>query len=86
MNRKHLYKDLEKWKQTKKKQSKKYYDTHSRNATNSKKQYTPEEIELIIKHEISDVELSKILGRSVNAIQVKRSKLNKDNEIKAAIK
>ena len=34
--------------------------------------WTDEETELVMKHEISDTELSKMLGRSVRAIQRRR--------------
>ena len=77
MNRKREYKDLDKWVKTKKRQAKRYYKKHSQNATNSKQGYTIEEINMIMQHEISDVELSKKIGRSVRAIQVKRAKINK---------
>lgn len=57
-------------------QKNRYYRKHQKlNA--SKKIYTDDEIKLIMTHDICDVELSKILNRSVMAIQVKRSKINK---------
>ena len=75
MNRRSDYKDLEKWRKTKKLQQKRYYDKHAKCAINSRERYTEEEIEMILNHEISDVELSKKIGRSVKAIQIKRCKL-----------
>lgn len=75
MNRRSDYKDLEKWRKTKRLQQKRYYDKHAKVAINSRERYTEEEIEMILNHEISDVELSKKIGRSVKAIQIKRCKL-----------
>lgn len=75
MNRKNLYKDKNKWRKTKNLQKKRYYDKHSNNDVNSREKYTNEEIEMILKHEIPDIELAKKIGRSLRAIQGKRSKL-----------
>ncbi len=78
MNRRSDYKDIEKWRKTKKLQQKRYYDKHRKYDVNSRERYTEEEIEMILKHEISDVELSKCIGRSVKAIQIKRCKLKSE--------
>ena len=61
-------------------QKKRNYKQTVRNAHNYKKQWTKEEEKMILDHNISDRELAEQLGRSVQAIQVRRSKL-KANEI-----
>ena len=38
-----------------------------------------EEVEMVLDHKVSDVELHKILGRSVSAIQTMRTKLKNEN-------
>lgn len=76
MNRKNNYKDLEKYKATCKRQKRRYYARMGE----SKNQRTPwsiEEIELILSSDQTDFELAKTLGRSINAIQVKRNRINK---------
>ena len=57
-------------------QKKRYYGKSARNAHNYRKQWTHEEDNLVLKHEISDTELAKQIGRSVQAIQIRRSRLN----------
>ena len=39
--------------------------------------FTTKELDLIMRSDISDKELSKMLGRSVTAIQTARSRINK---------
>ena len=55
------------------------YKTKYRKETGSgqydNRPWTEQEVEMILKHELSDRELSKELRRSVQAIQVKRCKL-----------
>lgn len=74
VNRKHQYKDLDKWRAAKNRQRAKYYHK-TQNAPNSKSRYTDEEIEMILNHSIPDIELSRKIGRSVQAIQQKRKKV-----------
>ena len=57
-------------------EKKRYYSKSARDAYNFKKQWTHEEDNLVLKHEISDAELAKQIGRSVQAIQIRRSRLN----------
>ncbi|MBQ7764991.1 hypothetical protein IJ384_06480 [bacterium] len=71
MNRKSRYKDLEKYRKTTRNQKRRYYGK-TQNAKNGGKCWSLEEIELILKQELSDTELSTLLGRSVAAIQIKR--------------
>ena len=78
MNRKNEYKDLEKWRKSCENQRKRYY-AKTTDAENKSQPYSVREIELILQHDITDTQLSKMIGRSVKAIQVKRAKLNKED-------
>ena len=74
MIRKEQYRDMEKYKKTKRRQQRRYYKkTQIYDANN----WTDMADELILKHEKTDTELSKIVGHSVNAIQIRRSRLKK---------
>lgn len=81
MNRKKDYKDIDKWRKTCHKQRLKYY-RKTANAKNRGKQWTNEEVELVMLHELTDTMISKIIGRSVEAIQIKRCKENKKRSVK----
>ena len=74
-----LYKDREKARILRNKQRKRNYAKGRINATNSKSRYTEKELLLILDHDITDAELSKLLGRSVESIQIKRARLKKSN-------
>ena len=76
MNRKESYKDLEKWKNTCNNQNRRYYKKTA--IYDNKTRYTDGECEMILKHDIPDTELSKIIHRSVMSIQIKRSRLRKN--------
>ena len=78
MLRKSEYKDLEKYKKTKREQEKRYYGK-TQDALNSRKYWTSREIKMIMAKNMSDRELSQILGRSMKAIQVKRYKIKCSN-------
>ena len=58
---------------------KKYYEK-TQNAINSRLSYSKEEDTLILAHEIPDTELSKQIGRSVQGIQIRRSRLKGKKE------
>lgn len=58
---------------------KRYYEK-TQNAINSRLSYSKEEDALILAHEISDTELSKQIGRSVQGIQIRRSRLKGKKE------
>lgn len=73
MNRKNKYKNKEKWKETCNSQRRKYYKKTAY-AINHRKKWNEEEIKIIMEHKICDRDISKLLGRSMNAIQVKRAK------------
>ena len=73
-NRKNQYRDKDKYKKTRDAQKKRYYDKtaiYQRNSWNSQQD------KLVLEHSISDTELSKIIGHSVKAIQIRRSRLKK---------
>lgn len=77
MNRKAKYRDIDKWRNTCYKQRRKYY-SKTANAENSGQRWTVEEIDMVLQHNITDTEISEIIGRSVQSIQVMRSKLKKE--------
>jgi hypothetical protein len=52
-----------------------YYLRHRLNKPNSGQSWLRQEVEMILAHKIKDVTLSILLGRSVQAIQVRRSKI-----------
>lgn len=79
MNRKSGYKDLDKWRKTKRLQQRRYHQKTA-NAPNSRQPYTVDEIEMILRHDIPDSELSSRIGRSVRAIQAKRHNLRKGGD------
>jgi hypothetical protein len=55
-----------------------YYDK-TRNAPNRRQPWSAEHERLVLEHTIPDSQLSAIIGRSVNAIQRKRTRLAKGN-------
>ena len=57
------------------KQKQRYYARGATDTRNYKKQWTKEEDNVILAREMPDRILAKKLGRSVQAIQVRRSKL-----------
>lgn len=70
-NRQSEYKDFQKARETHHKQKRKYYGKTSY-AKNYRKEWTGEEEQMVIKHDIPDVQLSNLIGRSVKSIQVRR--------------
>lgn len=77
MLRKEGYKDMEKYRKTRNAQKRRYY-RKTIFSENSKKHYTSEELSMILEHKITDMELSKLLGRSVGSIQTKRRRLKQE--------
>lgn len=62
----------------KRKYKKQYYKKHqSYGLFNSHSRYSIRECRLIFEHNVSDIELAKLLNRSLMAIQIKRVRLNK---------
>jgi len=78
------YKNLNKYRETRKKQKQRYRDRTGSGLYTPKK-WEEWEDELVVKHDVSDNELSVILKRSVQAIQVRRWRLvkkeNKKDEV-----
>lgn len=54
------------------------YAKSEKHATNKGEPYSQSDCDAIVAHSICDFELSKQLGRSVRAIQIKRSKLKQE--------
>lgn len=79
MNRRNGYKDIGKWRKTCHKQRLKYY-RKTAYAENHGKRWTTEEIEMVMLHEMPDDEISKIIGRSVQAIQIARTRNKKGGD------
>lgn len=80
MNRKENYKDKEKYRQTRNRQKRRYYGK-TKDAPNTGKPWTEEELAIIIDHQITDTEISSIIGRSVGAIQGMRHKYKKKHNL-----
>ena len=76
MLRKSNYRDLDKWKTRCREQKRRYY-SKTQYARNGNVKWTEEENNLVLQHNITDTELSKLIGRSVASIQTQRSVLKK---------
>ena len=68
------YNSYEQYKKQSQKDKEKYYGG-SKRFSNGRRKWLPEEVEMIVAHEIPDVELAKILHRSIMSIQVKRCRI-----------
>lgn len=79
MNWKKDYPDEDRRREIRNAQRSRYY-RKSQGGENSRQPYTLEEIDMILAHEIPDTEIAKKLGRSVQAIQGKRWKLQKGDD------
>ena len=77
-NKKEKYSDIETFRKVRNSQKKRYY---SKTAQCGYKHWNDSDDKLVLSHEISDSELSKKIGHSVEAIQIRRHKLkhNKPN-------
>ena len=75
-NRKNKYKDTNKFRETQYHQRLRYY-RQFQNVPNKGKLWTEEEISIVLAHEIPDREISKLIGRSVQAIQICRTRKQK---------
>ena len=73
------YKDLEKLRKTRNAQNKRYF---SKTAIYKPRRWTEIEDVIVIEHKNTDMEISKQIERSVKAIQVRRVKLKKIEELK----
>lgn len=75
----------DKWKQyrlehteMRNKSRRRYYTKHRHNKTRSGQSWTEEEKIMVLLHAFTDVALSKLLHRTVQAIQLQRYKLRKE--------
>lgn len=82
MKCKKRYKDMVKYAEYKRR-SVRNYDQKTRFFRDEtyRKRYSKKEVIMILKHDIPDRELAKLLGRSVRCIQIKRSKLKKEKMV-----
>ena len=74
MNRRAQYADDAKWRETCRKQKKRYY---GKTAIYQRRAWTAQEEEMLFDQAYSDHELSEIIHRSVHAIQIHRSRIKK---------
>lgn len=65
---------------------KSYYEKRRENTTNGRKKWLEQDINLLFEFKGTDSELSKVLNRSVQSIQVKRSKIIKAEDSKKDVK
>lgn len=80
MNRKSDYKNIDKWRKTCRKQKNKYYGKTAF-AENHHKPWTEEEIDIVMRHEVPDCMISETIGRSMGAIQIRRTVENKKRSV-----
>lgn len=81
MNRKALYRDIEKFRVTRNKQKRRYY---GKTQIYKRSFWSSSDDELVLAHSMPDTALSAIVGHSVAAIQSRRCLLKKlENEEKA---
>lgn len=73
------YKDKEKLRKTRNAQKKRYF---SKTAIYKPRRWTDIEDVIVLEHKNTDMEISKQIERSVKAIQVRRVKLKKIEELK----
>jgi hypothetical protein len=64
---------------TRKEQKERYYAKKRVGSINSGSRWTIKEIKMILEKKLSDSELHKILKRTVQSIQIKRSRLKTGN-------
>lgn len=74
MKCKRFYRDKEKYRKYHNGYNRRYY-RRTQNAENSKQTWSDREIEIIMARESSDREIAEQIGRSVNAIQIKRHRM-----------
>lgn len=68
------YKNLDRLRKTRQAQAKRYFD---KTAIYKSRRWTDVEDVIVLEHKKTDMDLSKLLQRSVKAIQVRRVKLKK---------
>lgn len=70
------YRDMEKYQNYSRRMKRTYYGK-TKNSANSHQRWTVREIEIVMAHEMTDMEISKLIGRSVGSIQVARWRMQK---------
>lgn len=75
--RKNQYRNMEKFQITRKAQRNRYYE---KTAKYNPSPWTSEQDKAVLEHNITDTELSNLIGHSVKAIQIRRSRLKKKLE------
>lgn len=75
--RKEQYRDLDKFRRTIQAQKKRYYAKTAQ----GRSPWHEWQDDLILKHEMTDHELSELVGHSVKAIQIRRSRLKNRSAI-----
>jgi hypothetical protein len=76
-NRKELYSDMEKFVKTRNAQRLRYY---RKTQGHERRLWTSEEIDMLMTSTMTDMELSDVIKRSVQAIQIKRNRLKKSEK------
>lgn len=74
------FRNIKKFVEYRNKNRERYYRRGEKHQKNRFKRWGDEEIRLLNKRELSDHELSKMLNRSVKAIQVKRCSMKNDKD------
>lgn len=78
MNRKNKYKDLDRFKETKRRQQERY--NYKNGAYKWRTRWNEEDEQRVLAHDIPDSELSKEIKHSIASIQTRRSELKKETE------
>lgn len=68
------YADDDKFKEYRNAQKKKRNEKTMASATNSGRSWKQDEIDIVIKHEVPDIEIARMLGRTLSAVSTCRRK------------
>lgn len=71
------YADMEKFRAYRNNQKQKRNDRSREYAYNNGSRWKPEEVEMVIRHEMPDIEIAKLIGRTVQAVTIYRYKYYK---------
>lgn len=75
MNRKNEYRDMQRWHDTAMEQKARYYA--ARRYGSGRRRWTADETKIVMEHRMTDDEIARMIGRSVEAVQVHRCTVNK---------
>lgn len=75
MNRQAQYQNIDTFRNTRNRQKKARNDRSLKFANHNGERWTLDEINIVLEHNMPDVEIAKQLGRSVQAVLTKRSKV-----------